>query len=90
MEVRRISITLRGKNYVISTSEKEEFICRAAELLDQAMSHLSAHSSLKRDDQVVLFAAIQITVDMMRKLEEYKAQVDEKAGYLVSALNSVG
>lgn len=83
-----VTITLRGKSFVISTTEPEQFVQEAAQLLDGLAHDLSEKVGVMREDQLMMFAALQSLVAVIKQREEEKRVLNAHADRLAAALDS--
>ena len=86
MVSQKVSVTLRGKEYVISTHEPSELVERASELLDGAMRQLSEHQVVHREDQLALFGALQAMVALLKEHEEANKDTETQVSRLEALL----
>ena len=83
---RQVSVTLRGKSYLISTNASEAHLHEAATLLDRTMESLSA-SGVRREDQLALFSALMALVDVITERDAFKTSIHDHAERLSSSLD---
>lgn len=81
-----VTITLRGKSFVISTSEPEAFVHEAASHLDGVATKLSEKVGVMREDQLMMFAALQALVTVIKERESEKKVIADHAKRLEKAL----
>lgn len=82
----QVSVTLRGKSYVISTDANPTVLHEAASMLDRTMETLF-DQGIKREDQLALFSALMTLVDVMKDRESYKAMMHDHTERLRAALD---
>lgn len=81
---RQVSVTLRGKSYLISTDASEAHIQEAAAVLDKTMSALT--EGIRREDQLALFSALMALVDVIRERDSLQTSIHDHTERLGSLL----
>ena len=84
----KVSITLNGREYVISTSESIVYVEQAATLLDRTMQELS-EAGIKREDQLALYSALKALVDAIKERDTYRTSIDEHTDRLTAAISDI-
>lgn len=84
---RQVSVTLRGKSYLISTNATEVHLHEAAAVLDKTMAELS-EAGVRREDQLALFSALMGMVEVIKERDSVSTSLQQHADRLSSALES--
>ena len=63
-ELKKLNVTILGKNYSISTNEEESNICNAAKLVDSLMKNVANKTVLKDSSKMAVLVALQLANDL--------------------------
>lgn len=86
-ELKKIKITILGKDYSISTDEREEDICRAAMLVDTLMREITGNSFTGDISKVAVLVALRLANDMEKNRKELSLWNDSISQKLDLLLN---